>query len=118
MSCWEIVKPMIYYSNKINPSIPNEIIRIIYSFGLIEDYKNSKVNSYIEKIIRIKQNEKLICIHLDDLPFKISKHQLKIIIKENLNKNNNQHSFSHYCCNGKGIVYNIQNGFLPFAFDC
>ena len=117
MSCWEIVKPMIYYSHKMNPFIPNEIIRMIYSFGVIEDYKNSKNNSYIEKIIKIKQNERLICIHFNHLPFKTDNNHLKRIIKENLRKHNNLHSFSHFCYNGKGIVYSVQNGLLTFTLD-
>lgn len=94
----------------INKEIDIYVSRHIFSY-LMEDYKEIINHFYIKKqsqkylgtlILNINRNP---IFHLSDFPYLITKENLKYKIDNIFKENNKNYIFSHYCCNGKGLMY-------------
>ena len=88
----------------------NDIKRNIFEY-LIDDYKEIINIYYIKKSLK-KYLENIVLgininpiFHLCDFPYLITKENLKYKIDNIFKENNKNYYFSHYCCDGKGLMY-------------
>lgn len=91
-------------------NLNTDVKRNIFEY-LIDDYKDIINTIYIKKKLStyLKQS---VCeiymkpvFHISDFPYLISKENLKYKIDNIFKENNKNYYFTHYCCDGKGLMY-------------
>ena len=107
---FDVYKQILLIDKKIN----YDVKRIIFEF-LLEDYKDMINNFYIKRYLKKYLEKSILDInmnpvfHLCDYPYAISKENLKYKIDEIFLENNKSYYFSHYCCDGNGLMYEHPN---------
>jgi len=112
MKIWNFYKELLLIEK-----LDNNIKRYIFSF-LIDDYKKNILENFICNKINIQKNNDLLTFHFNNMPYVNSeinnqiRKEINLLIIKNIKKMNLKHQFSHYCCNGQGLCYNIKCNIL------
>ena len=127
MTLWDYIEPFVIYNYCKNEyRVPNEITHYIYSF-IIEDIKEKIIKSFLENevnkffIDKKLWYDKKFRINLNNVPYlKLNNHKrikTKNVILDLLNKNSKKkYVFNYYCCNGNGIVFDIEENYYHLRF--
>ena len=108
---FDIYKQLLLVNYK---NLSYDVKRNIFEY-LIDDYKEIINIYYIKKSLKKYLEKSILDInitpifHISDFPYPISKENLKYKIDNIFNENNKNYYFSHYCCNGRGLMYDHPN---------
>lgn len=104
---FDIYKQLLLINYK---NLNTDVKRNIFEY-LIKDYKEIINIYYIKKSLKKYLEKSILDIninptfHISDFPYPISKENLKCKIDTIFIENNKNYYFSHYCCNGGGLMY-------------